>query len=234
MSGITSLIILILSMLILAFLQVLPGIFTIFYHFSRGKNSQKRADNFALDFILGVEFFYFAMWLLTYTIVFALFVNTNISTILLWTLAGIFFALSIVSFFFYYKKAKKSSATFVPRRIVRGILSRSELAKSRLDALLLGFFAGVPELLFTLPIFFIVTLVLQTSVTFPHSLIIILSIILCITPLFIIRHFYQINYTLADISRFRIKIKPYVRLFLTLSFLALAILTILYGVNDGQ
>ncbi len=233
MSGITPLIIVILSLLILVFLQVTPGIFTIFYHFALGKNSSKKADDFALNFIAGTEIFYSIMWLLAYTIIFTLLYSTDIFAILTWILAGIFFALAIVSYCFYYKKAKKSSATFVPRRIVRGVLARSESAKTRLDAYLLGFFAGVPELILSLPLFLIVSIVLQTFVIIPHAVVIIISVILCIVPLFVIRHFYRTGYNLADISRFRIKIKPIVRILLSLGFLALAILTIIYGVYYG-
>ena len=233
MSGFTPLIILILSMVILLLLQVTPGIFAIFYHFALGKNSIKKSDDYALNFIAGTEIFYGLMWLLSYTIIFAFFYNTEIPIIIVWTLAGIFFALSIVSFCFYYKKTKKSSATFVPRHIVRGIIARSERTNSRLDAGLLGFFANVPELFFTLPLLLICSIILQTFITIPHAVFIIVAVILSTIPLFVIRHFYRTGYNLADIIRFRIKIKPYIRIALAITFLLIAIFSIMYGVYYG-
>ena len=231
MTTIIPVIILILSMLIFLFLQILPGTFAIFYHFALAKFSRKKSDDLSLSFILGTEIFMATSWLLVYSIVYAIFTggNFNNPSFSFFLLGGITFALAIVSATCYFRRGK-TTATFLPRRIVNGIIARIIAIKTQKDAIILGFFTGVFELIFTLPIIVAANIILQNTGAIPRALVIIIAIICTIIPLFIIRWFFRHDYNLADIERLRIKLKPHYRIILCLTFFALTLALINLGI----
>lgn len=236
MSIILSVILVILVMVIFAFLQLPNGLFSIFYHFRIAKTNLKKADDAALSFILGLEIFMFIMWLLIFIIVSTCFYfNPELSSpLFLFIMAGIFFAETIAIIFFYYRRGKNTTALFIPRKIAKNLIKKSESVKSRSDAIILGFVSGIPELLFTLPLFIICSMLLQTENAFYRSTIIILSIISAALPLFIIRFFYRTDHNLADIERIRIKLKPHFKFILSIAFFAFTILIINLAIIRSQ
>ena len=248
MSGFTPLIILILSMVMLLLLQVTPGIFAIFYHFALGKYSIKKSDRLALSYIFGVELFTVFMWLLTYFILYA--ISSNLpnlrQSVAMWILSGIIAALALIFFCFYYRRptlnrdilptkvrANNSTALFIPRRFAANITRHALAIKQPQDAFLLGFFVGVPELLFTLPLYIFATLIMQNSTFLPNTLIIILSVLGAVLPLFIINLAFHSGSNLADIQRARTKLKPILTFVLPACYLFLAATIISIGLLYG-
>lgn len=215
-------------MLILASMQLAPGTFSIFYHFMLGKYSRKKADNLSLSFIFGTELFMVAIWLLTYFILYAFFTNLTDYQIFLWIFAGISVAESVSFFLFYFRSpaSRKSTALFVPRRFTNTIMNRITTIKTRKDAFLLGFFIGVPELVFTLPLFIITNTILLNTTLIPTAFTIALIVFITILPLFVVRTLYRAGYTLASIHRFRVHLKPTIRILLPLGYLIIAIILI--------
>ena len=215
-------------MIIFTFLQLPNGLFSIFYHFRIAKTNHKKADDAALSFILGFEVFMTVFWLLVYLIIFTCFYfNPEILTsIFLYIMAGICFAEAIAIVFFYYRRGKTTTALFIPRKIAKNLIKKSEAVKSRSDAIILGFVSGIPELLFTLPLFITCSALLQTENALSRSLVIILAVVSAATPLFVVRFFYRTNHNLAEIERIRTKLKPHFRLILSLAYLAISILLI--------
>lgn len=232
MSVFVPLILLVLPMLIQGFLQLTPATFTIFYHHALAKFSRQKSDDLALSFILGTEFFTAIMFLCVYYIVSFLLTFADLTNFTFWLLSGIFFALSLASAFCYYRKSP-ATALFIPRRLSHAYTLRASTAKSRTDCFLLGFFSGIPELLFTLPLFMLMTLALFLLPSLPAIIIFIIYIIIATIPLFVYRTFYRIGYNLATITRIRIKMKPYVRLILSLSYFFIALTLIYLGATYG-
>lgn len=234
MSIVISVIILILSMLISFCLQLTPGTFALFYHYALGKTNAKKADDQSLSFILGVEIFITAIWLLIYFSIFLFFYyNFNFSNIVFYIMAGVFFAEAIIMPFLYYRKGN-STALFIPRRIAKGILNRIAKIRNRSDCILLGALTGLFELIFTLPLYIISASILLNFDALPRVLTIALYLTLSVLPLFIIRCSFRLGHNLADIERFRVKIKPAIKITLCTSFLLLALATIYLGVlNNG-
>ncbi|MBR3144099.1 hypothetical protein IKF12_02790 [Candidatus Saccharibacteria bacterium] len=228
MSIVLSVILVILIMVIFAFLQLPNGLFSIFYHFRIAKTNLKKADDAALSFILGLEIFMTAMWLLIYLIIFTCFYFNPeiISPIFLYIMAGISFAEAIAIIFFYFRHGKSTTALFIPRKVAKNLVKRAEKVKTRSDAIILGFFSGLPELLFTLPLFITCSALLQTENVLSRSLIIILAIIASAVPLFVIRFLFRTDHNLAEIERLRVKLKPHFRFILAVAYLAIAILLI--------
>lgn len=221
-------------MVIELLLQLTPATFSIFYHHALGKYGNKKADNLSLSFIFGVELFTAAICLSIYFIVYAIFVNLPDfrSNIILWILAGIAAAEAIVFFccYFHQTKSSKSSKSrarasttlFLSRRFARALTVRAESVQTRRDALALGFFVGVPELIFTLPLIVILSLLLTSSVAFSVTAAIIVFVLIATVPLFTIRTAFRAGLSLASIQRFRASARPAIRLFVPLCLLALA------------
>lgn len=225
-------------MLIIAFLQLVPGTFSGFYHFALGKNSAKKADDLSLNFILGVELFVCLVWFITY---FAVFISCyNLPDfcphIVFWILSGICLAESVAMLFFYFRrphrKTDDSTALFLSRKTANIILARARNVKSRSDAIVLGFFAGLPELIFTLPLYIASAIVLLYATSIPRALIIILFVVAATIPLFVIHAHYRSGHNLADITRLRIRMKPILRIGLFLSYFFLSMTILILGVTN--
>ena len=235
MSIVISVIILILSMLISFCMQLPSGTFALFYHYALGKTNSKKADDQSLSFILGAEIFVTIVWLFIYFLTFTFFYNfPDFNNIFLCIMSGIFLAEALITFFFYYKKGKKSTALFISRSLAAGITNRIKKAHTRSDCILIGAFIGAFELLFTLPLYLISTNVLLNFPALPRIFFIAFYVLFSVLPLFIVRYAFRLNNNLADIERFRVKIKPLVKLIFFFSFLALSLATIYLGViNHG-
>jgi len=234
MSVFTSLVIILLAMLIQGFLELSPGLFACFYHHALGKTSSRKADDRSLSFILGVEICTAAFFLIAYLAVSFFAVEKDfMNTTFLWIMAGIFLVEAVVSFFFYFRRSKKagknSTELFVTRHVAKALVHHAETAKNRSDTVLLGFITCALELFFTLPLYIICSVeILNISAT-SGFIFIIAYIVIATVPLFSIRTFFRTGRNLAEIQRFRVKKKFPTRLVISLSFLAIAIVTFITG-----
>lgn len=233
MSVFVSVIILLLIMLITASLQLAPSTFSIFYHYALGKTTAKKADDRSLSFILGVEIFASLIWVLLFFILTLLrFIIDVYSPLTFWIISGIFFAEAIAFLLFYYRHGH-GTALFIPRNTASALQSCAQKANSRSDAIALGFFANFPELIFTLPLYFISTVILLNTPTLPCAPIIILCLASAILPLLIVRILYRSDRNLAFITRIRVRLKPFLRIIIPLLYVALASATLILGVYHG-
>ena len=222
MSYILSVIFFLLSMVIFCFTQISSGLFSIFYHFRLAKTSKKQADDAALSYILGTEIFATAIWLVTYITIFCLNFD-SISPIFLWLMAGICLADAVIILIFYFCRNKSQTTTFISRRIANNLINNAMKTKSRSDAIILGFVSCLPDFIFTLPIYIVCSTFLQSENAIPRAVIIILAVIISVIPHFVIRTFFQTDHNLAEIQRFRIKLKPHFRFMLFLAYIAAAL-----------
>lgn len=235
MSVFTSLGILILAMLILLSLKLIPGIFMLFTHFNLGKFSRKKAEDLSIFFIFGVETM-FALIFIFINSVFYLLSSTEIifeNAIFNFIFAGIMLALCLATFLFYFKKGS-GTKLFISRKTAHNFIQKAKTAKNRSDAFLLGFIAGIPELLFTLPLF-TVSYIEISKLSFPYlsfSALILVFILISVIPLFIIYVLESTNHNLAELEKSRIKNKTFFRVFISTLYLLLAILIIIPGVTS--
>lgn len=234
MSFLAPVIILVLALL-QALLQLVPGIFTIFYHSSLGRRSPTKTDNLSLFFILGTETFTVAIWLILYAAISGIFYhNADFNDgILVWLVASVFLALGLASLLFYYRKGP-STALYIPRNTAAQLTKRAESIKTRSDAFVLGFLSSGIELLFSLPIYLVAIVETMKIHSIPRVFIIIPYVIVSISPLFGIRALYRSGHNLATVERLRTKAKPIVRFLLCTCFIVVAILLIETGIlNHG-
>lgn len=223
--------ILILAMLIMASLQLTPGVFAIFSHYNLGKFKQAKAYDFMFFFILGVETITACLFISIYYLTFVLrFGETNfINTVFAWVLAGIMFALSLSSIFLYYRRGH-GTKLFISRKYAKALEHSAKTSKTRSDAFLLGSISGTYELFFTFPIYIIAAIAI-TQINISLSGLLALAFILSpLIPLFCIYIRYRLGYNLANIIKSRTENKSFIRFLLCTSYLFLAILIIYAGV----
>lgn len=227
MSVFTSLGILILAVLISSFLMLIPGIFANFFHYASGKYTRTKADSLSLFFILGTETMVVLGLFLIATIIWALPPSTvNLENpILVWILAGIFFGLSLTAFFVYFRK---NGQLFISRKTATTLIDRPKSIKNSSDAFVFGLMSGIPELPFTLPLYFVSILAISnvSLSPFPCAGLIIFYAILAICPLFATHLYFRTGHNLADFLRHRLKNQTFFRIFLGLLYFILATLLI--------
>lgn len=229
MSVLTSVGILLLSMLIMAFLQLLPGIFSLLIHYTNGKFSKNKASDLGTFFILGVETAIVLFFLAIYSILASSPAIAQIldSELFAWIMFSIFVALGCFAFFFYFRSGP-GTKLFISRKLAHRYHHKAETVKTRSDAFVLGLSASVSELAFSLPLYLITATVIMR--TFPNSAeragLIILFILVAVLPLLILHSAATTGRTLADFTRFRFKNKTFFRCFIALFYFLLAFLVI--------
>lgn len=230
MSVLTSLSFLILVMLILAFLQLVPGLFVLFSHYKFGQFAKNKASDLTIFFILGAETSVILFFLAIYVIIcsspaLALVIDSDLFA---WIMAGIFAALAILFFCIYYRPGK-GSQLFISRSFASHCIKRAQTAKTRSESFLVGLFAGIPELIFTLPLYFLAAIsIMQLGATsFERAGLIILLAFSAISPLLIFHALSATGRTLADFAKFRSQNKSFFRFIIPLFYLFIAILMVL-------
>lgn len=233
MSFFISLGIVFLAMLIMASLQLQPGVFALFYHYASGKYSKSRASDMTLFFILGAEVAAACLFLCSYYIVnlFFLYQFRPETSFFAWFIVGILVALAFMSFFCYFRPGP-GTRLFISRKCANSLNEHAKTAKSRSDAFTLGALSGIYEIPFTLPLYFITSMeIMEMSVEFfPSHLLTILYIIIPTLPLFFIRWKFQTSHNLANIQRSRVKDKIFTRLILCFSYIAITVLFIYFRI----
>ena len=222
--------------MIMASLQLIPGIFLLFCHYTRGKFSKLRASDLATFYILGVESAIVIILLLLFFIlssssIIASAINTSIFN---WIMAGITLAIGILFFCRYYRSRSNSNTKlFIPRSLARNFQHRIEATKTRSDAFTLGLTSILPELIFTLPLFILSTIQISklSANCFSHAVLTILFTLIAILPLLIIHILFSDHRTLADFIKFRFKHKQFFRYFIALWYLLIAIVIILEALS---
>ena len=230
MSVLTSLGILVLTMLILAFLQLVPSVFSLFLHFTSGQYSKLKASDLAVFFILGTE---------TFTVLILLFIYFLLSNspqlfwvldnpIFSWLIAGILAALGILIFILYFRRRSRTEL-FISRQLARSFQTRAKTIKTRSDAFAFGFTSALPELIFTFPLYLVsaITIMQLGPDAFTRAGLIILLAIFAILPLLINFFLTSTGHTLADSLRFRTRNHYFFRTCLALFYLLTATIIIL-------
>ena len=221
-------------MLIMASLQLVPGVFALFYHYTLGKSSTQKASHLTLFFILGAETISACLFLSVFYLSNILFFNFSRPehSIFAWIAVGVLIALSLVSFFLYFRRGP-GTRLFIPRQIADALDFSARTTKSRSDAFVLGAFSGTYEIIFTLPLYIITSIeIMEMSLShFSGNVLTIVYILIPIVPLLIVRWRYQCGSHLADIMHTRTRDKHFTRFILGFSYLVIAILIICFRIN---
>ena len=226
----------IIAMVIMTSLQLVPGVFALFFHYAIGKYSRKKASSLSLFFILGSEIISALFFISAFYISYTLFLNdlNPRNNVLTWVFIGIFIALSIACFFFYYRHphSKQDTELFISRKLSRSLNLRAKSIKSPSDAFALGALSNVCELPITLPLYIITATEIMYMHTeyFADNTLTIIYILVSAIPLIHLYYSFRLGRNLAVIQRSRVKDKSFHRFTISLSFLTIAILVICFRI----
>lgn len=229
MSVFTPVGILLFGSLIVAFSGLTSGVFLIFYHSLLGRMSRRRASDFALFYIFGVETTLTLLLFSLYTIFnislgLANFYNSDIFN---WIFAGLFLLFGILYGIFYFRSGR-GTKLFISRPVARRYHEKAAAVKSRSDAFMLGLSALLPDLLFTTPVLFITVLIVAHIGPTPPARagLLFLFVFISIFPLLLLHLCFSSGRNLSDLLRFRFKNKTFFRVLVTSFYFLIALLII--------
>lgn len=231
MSVFTSAGILILSMLIMALLQLTPSVFLLFSHYSYGKYSRKNTSNASLFFILGAETSTALIFILLYLAISSLYIAPAFTDNLLgWIVAGVMIALGVIFPFCYYRKGQ-GTKLFISRRLAKEFDYKSRMIKTRSDAFVLGFVSSLPELVFSLPIYIVAVAEIMKigDSAFVRAILSLCFVLIKIIPLIVLHIAMNHGYNLVNIQKARVSNKQFIRFFTSLTYIIIGILIIIFG-----
>ena len=233
MSVFTSAGILLLSMLIMALLQLTPGVFILFSHYVYGKYSRKNASNASLFFILGTETSTALVFLSIYFILSALYVAplTITNDLLVWIISGAMIAIGIIFPFCYFRKGN-GTKLFISRQLAKQFDYKAKTVKLRSDAFVLGLIAGLPELIFTVPVYIIAAIEIMKigSTPLTRAILVLCFVLIKIAPLIVTHIAMDSGQNLATIQKARVKNMPFIKYFTSIIYLLIGVLVIIFGV----
>ena len=233
MNVLTGVGILLLSMLIVAFLQLCPSILMIFLHYCHAKYSKLRTSDLTLFYIFGVEVFVALVFVLLYYIatIGLSFLPNDASSTVFYILSAILLIIGICFPFLYFRRGD-GTRLFISRKIADNFTSSIKKTKRRSDAFMLGFSAGMPELILTVPLYLLCTMVIVDLGEAPitRAAMILLFVIVTILPLFVIRFLFSRHFNLANIQMFRERNKKFFGFLIGILYILVAI-TVFLRVN---
>ena len=228
MDNLVNLSIVLLCALSHAFFQLDAGGLLLLYHSSLGKHVPKKTRVLASNFILGVAFFLF-LCLNASAFVILSFSGGSLSTEFLSILVGILFAVSLIIFTIYYRTGR-STELWLPKAVTRFISRRAKETSSRVEAFSLGMMTSLAEIPFSL-----VLLILASNAFLPLSktsqlIAVLLYLFITTVPLLFIRVCVRQGKTIADIQRWRLKNKTFLRILGGIGFVVLALFIFAYKI----
>lgn len=221
------------SMLIVAFLQLELGVFLLVSHYAYGKFSRKNASNASLFYILGAETSTTLLFLLIYFALTSLYIipidATN--TLLTWIIAGIILAIGVIFPFCYYRKGK-GTQLFISRKLAKKFTLLAKSVKSRSDAFMLGLFSGLPELLFSTPIYTVAALEIMKIGNTPivRATLVLCFVIIKIVPLIAAYMTIDLGHGIVPVQKSRAANKKFMKFFVSALYLIISALIITFGV----
>lgn len=216
-------------------LQLVPGVFAIFYHSALGRYSKSKASILSLFFILGTEITSAVLFISAFYISYVLFINdlNPRNNVLTWIFISILLILAFLSYFFYFRKPhSKDTEIFIPRDYARKLIKKASSISNPSDAFALGAFVNVYELVFTFPLYIITATEIMYMHTeyFADDLMTLIYILASVIPLFQIYYSFRFGRNLADIQKSRVKNKSFHRFIISFSYLTIAILTFCFRI----
>lgn len=137
-------------------------------------------------------------------------------------IVGILLALTLIIWFAYYRTGR-STELWLPKSVTKFITSRAQKTSSRVEAFSLGMLTSFAEFPFSLILILLVAdTFLQFSPIF-QIISIFIYLLIAISPLLICRLFVRRGDTVAEIQRWRVKNKTFLRVLSGVGFLALAL-----------
>ena len=210
-----------LAALIHASLQLDLGGLLLLYHSSLKKHIKKTTRTLVSNFILGVSLMTLLGLLASAFIILTVF-GGELGLIEISLVIGVLFSLALIVWFAYYRTGR-STELWLPRSVTRFVNSRAEKTSSRIEAFSLGMLTCLAEFPFSIILVFIAAdSFLKFSPEF-QFIAILLYLFVSVSPLLFCRFFIRKGSTIAEIQRWRVKNKNFLRIFSGVLFAVLAV-----------
>jgi hypothetical protein len=233
MSVFTPVGILLFSSLIAAFSGLTSGVFMIFYHSALGRMSRRRASDYALFYILGVEttltILLFCLYIIfNVSLGFSAFCNSDLFNLIF---AGLIAAEGIMYLTLYFRRGR-GTKLYISRNVAKRYCVKAAAVKSRSDAFMLGQAALLPELIFILPVLIVAILTVGNFGPTPPARagLLLLFVIISICPLLLLHFCFTSGRNISDLLRFRYRYKSFFRFMVVVFYFLVAMLMILRNV----
>lgn len=208
-----------LAALVHASLQLQLGSLLLLYHASLGRHVRKKTKTIVSCYIAGVGTLIFLSVAAT-CFIFDRFFGKALYPEEIMIVVGMLVALAVIVWGFYYKHGK-STELWLPRTVARFIDRRAKETNSNTEAFSLGVLTSLAEMPFTLALFIVAAnSILKLSGLWQIAAVVFYTMIAIIPPI-ILRLMVRKGETIADIQRWRVKHKTFMRVISGVGFLIL-------------
>lgn len=209
----------ILAALVHASLQLQLGALLLLYHASLGKHVRKKTKTIVSSYIAGIGTLVF-LAVAAICFIFDRYFGKALYPEEMAIVISMLLALALIVWTLYYKRGK-STELWLPRTVARFIDKRAKETNSKTEAFSLGVLTSLAEMPFTLVLFIVAAnSILKLSGLWQISAVVIYTMITLLPPI-ILRIAVRRGETIANIQRWRVQHKTFMRVISGVGFLIL-------------
>ena len=209
----------VLTGLVHASLQLQLGALLLLYHASLGKHVRKKTKTIVSSYIAGIGTLVF-LAVAAICFMFDRYFGKALYPEEIIIVVSMLLALAIIIWTLYYKRGK-STELWLPRTVASYIDKRAKETNSNTEAFSLGVLTSLAEMPFTLVLFIVAAnSILKLSGLWQVVAVVIYTVITLLPPI-VLRLAVRRGETIADIQRWRVKHKTFMRVISGVGFLVL-------------
>ena len=226
MEGLVDVLVVMLAGITNASLQLGTGTLLLLYNESLGRKVRKKTRSVTRGFILGS--FLFSVLLISTTMLLILLINSHplvVNGLIL--LSSLAIAMSVIVIGLYWRRGK-NTMLWIPDFMAKYFRKRA----SKVDTPAEGIALGMTTVLSELPFSAVLILIAANSLLNLPQAVILLALagyaLITVVPLIIMKMLIKNGTTLAEIQRWRVKNKTFLRIFAGICYVALAVFIIAF------
>jgi len=211
----------ILAALVHASLQVQLSALLLLYHASLGKHIRNKTKTIVSSYIAGIGTLVF-LGIAAICFIFDRYFGKALYPEEVVIVVSMLIAITVIVWSFYYKSGK-STELWLPRTVARFIDKRAKATESNTEAFSLGVLTSLAEMPFTLVLLIVAANSILKLPTVWQLIAVVVYTIISILPAVILRMAVRRGESIANIQRWRVKHKNFMRIMSGVGFLILAL-----------
>lgn len=211
----------ILAALVHASLQVQLGALLLLYHASLGKHVRKKTKTIVSSYIAGIGTLVF-LGVAATCFLFDRYFGKALYPEEIVIVVSMLIAIAVIVWGFYYKRGK-STELWLPRSVARYIDKRAKQTESNTEAFSLGVLTSLAEMPFTLVLMVVAANSILKLPALWQLISVVIYTVIAILPPIILRLAVRHGESIANIQRWRVKHKMFMRIISGVGFLVLGL-----------
>lgn len=209
----------ILTGIVQSFLQLGLGGLLLLYKNGFDKRDRRRARFLTNRYILGYAFFLILMISTT-----AFMISRNMQTLSAFTMTVVvlFLVVCALGMWTFYYKSRRSTELWLPRTVRRYINTRAKETNSRIEAFSLGMLSSFVEMPFSIMLYIVAGNTILFLDNKYQIMAVLLYVFISILPMLLTKRLIKSGRNIAEVQRWRLKNKPFLKLMGGIAFLTLA------------